>query len=144
MELDPRKLAVVTGAGGFIGGHLVAELKRRGHERIRAVDIKPLGRWYQEHEGVDNVSADLREKDACYAAADEASYVFNLAADMGGMGCIETRKADCMVSVLINTNMLLAARDLGVEHFLFGSSACVYNGERQAEPDVTALRESDA
>jgi nucleoside-diphosphate-sugar epimerase len=144
MELDPRKLVLVTGAGGFIGGHLVAELKRRGHERIRAVDIKPLGRWYQEHESVENVSADLREKDACYAASDGAAYVFNLAADMGGMGFIETHKADCMVSVLINTNLLLAARDLGVQHFLFGSSACVYNGERQSDPDVTALKESDA
>ena len=144
MELDPRKLVVVTGAGGFIGGHLVAELKRRGHERVRAVDIKPLGRWYQEHEGVENVSADLREKDACYAASEGVAYVFNLAADMGGMGFIETHKADCMVSVLINTNLLLAARDLGVEHFLFGSSACVYNAERQSAPDVTALKESDA
>src|SRR4051812_14821845 len=108
MELDQSKLVVVTGAGGFIGGHLVAELKQRGHERIRAVDIKPLGRWYQEFDGVENVSADLREKDACYAASDGASYVFNLAADMGGMGFIETHKADCMVSVLINTNLLLA------------------------------------
>ena len=144
MELDPRRLVVVTGAGGFIGGHLVAELKRRGHEQIRAVDIKPLGRWYQEHEGVENVSADLRDKDACQDASAGAAYVFNLAADMGGMGFIETHKADCMVSVLINTNMLIAARDHGVEHFMFGSSACVYNGERQTDPDVTALKESDA
>jgi nucleoside-diphosphate-sugar epimerase len=144
MELDPRKLVVVTGAGGFIGGHLVAELKRRGHERIRAVDIKPLGRWYQEHQNVENLSADLRERAPCYAASEGASYVFNLAADMGGMGFIETHKADCMVSVLINTNLLLAACDLGVEHFLFGSSACVYNAERQSDPDVTALKESDA
>jgi GDP-D-mannose 3', 5'-epimerase len=144
MELDPKRLAVVTGAGGFIGGHLVAELKRRGHERIRAVDIKPLGRWYQEHDGVENVSADLREKEPCYAACKDAAFVFNLAADMGGMGFIETHKADCMVSVLINTNMLVAARDLGVEQFLFGSSACVYNGERQSDPEVTALKESDA
>jgi nucleoside-diphosphate-sugar epimerase len=144
MQLDPKRLVVVTGAGGFIGGHLVAELRRRGHERVRAIDIKPFGRWYQEHEGVENVSADLRERDSCYAAADGASYVFNLAADMGGMGFIETHKADCMVSVLINTNMLLASRDCGVEHFMFGSSACVYNGERQSDPNVTALKESDA
>jgi GDP-D-mannose 3', 5'-epimerase len=144
MELDTRKLVVVTGAGGFIGGHLVAELKRRGHERIRAVDIKPLGRWYQEHDRVENVSADLREKEPCYAVSDGAAYVFNLAADMGGMGFIETHKADCMVSVLINTNLLLAARDHGVEHFMFGSSACVYNGDRQTDPDVTALKEADA
>jgi nucleoside-diphosphate-sugar epimerase len=144
MELDPRRLVVVTGAGGFIGGHLVAELKNRGHERIRAVDLKPLGRWYQEHEGVENVSADLREVDPCQAVSADATYVFNLAADMGGMGFIETHKADCMVSVLINTNMLIAARDHGVEHFMFGSSACVYNGERQTDPNVTALKEADA
>jgi nucleoside-diphosphate-sugar epimerase len=144
MQLDPGRLTVVTGAGGFIGGYVVAELKRRGHDRIRAVDIKPLGRWYQEHDGVENVSADLRDKEACYAAADGAAYVFNLAADMGGMGFIETHKADCMVSVLINTNMLLASRDNGVEHFMFGSSACVYNAEKQTDPDVTALKEEDA
>ena len=144
MELDPRRLVVVTGAGGFIGGHLVAELKNRGHERIRAVDLKPLGRWYQEHEDVENVSADLREVEPCQAVSADAAYVFNLAADMGGMGFIETHKADCMVSVLINTNMLIAARDHGVEHFMFGSSACVYNGERQTDTNVTALKESDA
>jgi nucleoside-diphosphate-sugar epimerase len=144
VELDRRELALVAGAGGFIGGHLVAELRRRGHERVRAVDVKRLGRWYQHHDGVENVSADLRERDACYAAAEGARYVFNLAADMGGMGFIETHKADCMVSVLINTNMLLAARDHGVEHFLFGSSACVYNGEKQTDANVTALREEDA
>jgi nucleoside-diphosphate-sugar epimerase len=144
MKPDESRLVVVTGAGGFIGGHLVAELKRRGHKRIRAVDIKPLGRWYQQHGGVENVSVDLREKDVCYAAADGANTVFNLAADMGGMGFIETHKADCMVSVLINTNMLLASRDAGVEHYLFGSSACVYNGEKQTDPDVTALKEEDA
>jgi nucleoside-diphosphate-sugar epimerase len=144
LELDRKKRVLVTGAGGFIGGHLVAELKRRGFEDIRAVDIKPLGRWYQEHDGVDNVSADLREKDACYAAADGVSYVFNLAADMGGMGFIETHKADCMVSVLINTNLLLASRDRGVERFLFGSSACVYAAGKQTDTDVTALKEEDA
>jgi nucleoside-diphosphate-sugar epimerase len=144
VELDRRKPVLVTGAGGFIGGHLVAELRRRGHERVRAVDVKPLGRWYQQHAGVENVSTDLREKEACYAAAEGARYVFNLAADMGGMGFIETHKADCMVSVLINTNMLLAARDNGVEHFLFGSSACVYNAEKQTDPKVTALKEEDA
>src|SRR5438046_3958164 len=144
VEMDRSKLVLVTGGGGFIGGHLVAELQRRGFERIRAVDLKPLGRWYQQHDGVENVSADLREKDACYAAAEGTTTVFNLAADMGGMGFIETHKADCMVSVLINTNLLLAARDHGVELFLFGSSACVYNAERQSDADVTALKEADA
>jgi nucleoside-diphosphate-sugar epimerase len=144
VELERSKLTVVTGGGGFIGGHLVAELQRRGFERLRAVDIKPTSNWYQHHEGVENVSADLRDADACLEAAAGATYVFNLAADMGGMGFIETHKADCMVSVLINTNMLLAAREHGVEHFLFGSSACVYNGERQTDPNVTALKEEDA
>jgi GDP-D-mannose 3',5'-epimerase len=144
VKLDRSESMVVTGGGGFIGGHLVAELQGRGFERIRAVDLKPLGRWYQQHDGVENVSADLREKDACYAAAEGATTVFNLAADMGGMGFIETHKADCMVSVLINTNLLLAARDHGVKNFMFGSSACVYAAGKQTDPNVTALTEQDA
>jgi GDP-D-mannose 3', 5'-epimerase len=144
LELDRKQRVLVTGGGGFIGGHLVAELKRRGFTDIRSVDIKPLGRWYQEHDGVDNVSADLREKDACFAVAEGVAYVFNLAADMGGMGFIETHKAECMLSVQINTNLLLAARDHGAERFLFASSACVYAAEHQTDTAVTALREQDA
>jgi GDP-D-mannose 3', 5'-epimerase len=144
VEMDRSRRVLVAGGGGFIGGHLVAELRRRGFEKIRAVDLKPLGRWYQEHDGVENVSADLREKEPCYAAADGATYVFNLAADMGGMGFIETHKADCMVSSLINTNLLLAARDRKVECFMFGSSACVYAAGKQTDTNVTALKEEDA
>src|SRR5256885_4459509 len=144
VEMDRSKLVLVTGGGGFIGGHLVAELQRRGYDKLRAVDLKPLGRWYQQHDGVENVSADLREKEPCYAAADGAEYVFNLAADMGGMGFIETHKADCMVSVLINTNLLLAARDHGVGTYLFASSACVYAEDKQTDTDVTALKEAEA
>jgi len=142
--MNPEKLVVVTGGGGFIGGHLVAELRRRGFGRIRSVDIKPTIEWYQRFDDVENISADLREKQACETAAAGASYVFNLAADMGGMGFIETHKADCMVSVLINTNMLIASRDAGVEEFLFGSSACVYAAEHQTDSNVTALKEADA
>jgi len=142
--MDRNKLVVVTGAGGFIGGHLVAELKRRGFDSIRAVDIKPELRWYQRHDGVENLTADLRESDACREAVADAATVFNLAADMGGMGFIETHKADCMVSVLINTHLLIASRDAGVERFMFGSSACVYAADKQTDPDVTALKEEDA
>ena len=143
-EMDRSQRVLVTGGGGFIGGHLVAELQHRGFESIRAVDLKPLGRWYQQHDGVENVSADLREKEPCRAAAEGAAYVFNLAADMGGMGFIETHKADCMVSSLINTNLLLASREHGVEHFMFGSSACVYAAGKQTDTNVTALKEEDA
>jgi nucleoside-diphosphate-sugar epimerase len=144
LGVDRNKLVVVTGAGGFIGGHVVAELKRRGFESIRAVDIKPELRWYQRHDGVENVTADLRESDACREAVAGAASVFKLAADMGGMGFIETHKADCMISVLINTHLLIASRDAGVENFMFGSSACVYAAEKQTDPDVTALKEGDA
>jgi GDP-D-mannose 3', 5'-epimerase len=142
--LGRDQLVVVTGAGGFIGGHLVAELLQRGLGNVRAVDIKPADEWYQLFPDVENLSADLRDKDACVRAANGATTVFNLAADMGGMGFIETHKADCMVSVLINTNMLIAATQAGAERFMFGSSACVYAADKQTDPDVTALREQDA
>jgi GDP-D-mannose 3',5'-epimerase len=144
MELDRGKLVVVTGGGGFIGGHLVAELRRRGFERIRSVDVKPLEDWYQSFDDVENLVLDLRDKEACEQAVDGATEVFNLAADMGGMGYIETHKADCMVSVLINTHMLIAARQAGVRRFMFGSSACVYAADKQTDPNVTALKEQDA
>jgi GDP-D-mannose 3', 5'-epimerase len=144
VEMDRSRRVLVAGGGGFIGGHLIAELRRRGFKDIRAVDLKPLGRWYQEHDDVESFSADLRERDSCSAAADGVAYVFNLAADMGGMGFIETHKADCMVSSLINTNLLLASRDNRVERFMFGSSACVYAVGKQTDPNVTALREEDA
>ena len=142
--LDKKDLVVVTGGGGFIGGHLVAELRRRGHSRIRAVDCKPQEEWYQPFADVDNRVLDLQERAACLAAADDARYIFNLAADMGGMGFIELNKAACMLSVLINTHMLMAARDAKVERFFFSSSACVYAAEKQTMAAVTPLRESDA
>jgi GDP-D-mannose 3',5'-epimerase len=142
--MDRGEQVVVTGGGGFIGGHLVAELQRRGFERIRSVDVKPFERWYQVIDGVENVQLDLREREACDQALDGAKSVFNLAADMGGMGFIENNKAACMISVLINTHLLLAARDAAAERFLFASSACVYNADKQTDTDVTALKEADA
>ena len=104
-------LIVVTGGGGFIGGHLVADLNKRGYRRIRSVDLKPIDEWYQVVHGVENIQADLQDMDACDRSARNARLIFNLAADMGGMGFIETHKADCMLSVLINTNMLRASRE---------------------------------
>jgi nucleoside-diphosphate-sugar epimerase len=137
-------LVVVTGGGGFIGGHLVADLVEHGYKRVRSVDIKPIEDWYQVVPGVENQVADLREKDACQRAAKKARYIFNLAADMGGMGFIETHRAECMLSVLINTNMLVAARDCKADRFFYSSSACVYAADKQTSADVVPLKEEDA
>lgn len=134
---------LVTGAGGFIGGWLARALIERG-KRVRCVDIKPLPEWYQVHPDADSVVADLRGREACRAAADGASQVYNLAADMGGMGFIETHKAECMLSVLINTHMLMGAREAGASRYFFGSSACVYAAEKQTDAAVVALKEEDA
>jgi GDP-D-mannose 3', 5'-epimerase len=138
------KAAVVCGGGGFIGGHLVKSLLADGVNVIRAVDVKPMEDWYQVSSEAENVVADLKDKDSCYRAANGAEVVFQLAADMGGMGFIESNKALCMLSVLTNTHMLLAARDCGVERFFYSSSACVYNGEKQKDAQVIPLKESDA
>jgi GDP-D-mannose 3',5'-epimerase len=135
---------VVCGAGGFIGGHLVKDLLARGVHVIRAVDIKPLNDWYQVANGVENLVLDLKEKDNCLIAARGADHVYQLAADMGGMGFIENNKALCMLNVLTSTNMLVAAQQTGVRRFFYASSACVYNAQKQTRPDVIALKESDA
>jgi len=137
-------LLVVAGGGGFIGGHLVADLVRQGYTRIRSVDIKPIHDWCQVFSEANNLQLDLRQRDACNQAVRGARLIFNLAADMGGMGFIETHKADCMLSVMINTNMLLAARDHQAERFFYSSSACVYAADKQTSPDVLPLKESDA
>jgi nucleoside-diphosphate-sugar epimerase len=137
------KKILVAGAGGFIGGHLVKELVRKGNS-VRAVDIKPLNEWYQITEGVDNLVLDLRLRDNCYTALNGFNEVFNLAADMGGMGFIENNKAACMISVLINTHLLIAARDCGIDRFFYASSACVYNGDKQTDPNNPGLKEADA
>ena len=143
MKLKNVKV-VVCGAGGFIGGHLVKSLLDNGANVIRAVDVKPIDEWYQTSSGVTNLVLDLKDKDSCMMAADGAEVVFQLAADMGGMGFIENNKALCMLSVLTNTHMLMAAREKRVERFFYSSSACVYNGDKQKNPDVIALKEEDA
>jgi nucleoside-diphosphate-sugar epimerase len=137
------KKIVVAGAGGFIGGHLVKELSKKGHI-IRAVDIKPLNEWYQVSESADNLVMDLRLRDNCFQAVNGYNEVFNLAADMGGMGFIENNKAACMISVLINTHLLIASKDCGIERFFYASSACVYNGDKQTDINNPGLKETDA
>ncbi|MGH9267188.1 MAG: NAD-dependent epimerase/dehydratase family protein, partial [Acidimicrobiales bacterium] len=141
--MGDERLAVVAGAGGFIGGHLVADLLRRG-VAVRAVDVKAVHEWYQVLPGAENLELDLRDVEACHKAVDSAGHVYNLAADMGGMGFIENNRALCMLSVLINTHLLMAARDAGAGRFFFSSSACVYAGSKQASPEVQGLNESDA
>jgi GDP-D-mannose 3',5'-epimerase len=143
MSLKGEK-AVVCGAGGFIGGHLVKHLISKGIDVVRAVDIKPLDDWYQVTDGVENLSLDLKDAGNCVTAAKGVTTVYQLAADMGGMGFIENNKALCMLSVLTNTHMLMAARQEGVGRFFYASSACVYNGEKQTDANVVALKESDA
>lgn len=137
-------LVLVTGAGGFIGGSLVASLRKQGYRRIRAVDIKPLNYWYQRFGDVENLCLDLNEKQNCEIAARDAHDIYNLAANMGGMGFIEKNKALCMLSVLINTQMLQAAVKYGVARYFYSSSACVYNGDKQTSFEAPLLKEADA
>ena len=127
-------LVIVAGGGGFIGGHLVADLLSEGH-RVRSVDLKPFDEWYQVHEDAENILMDLCLKDACADALAGADQVYNLAADMGGMGFIENNKALCMLSVLINTHLLQAAQQHEVQRFFYSSSACVYAADKQTDPD---------
>jgi GDP-D-mannose 3', 5'-epimerase len=141
---EKNDLIVVAGGGGFIGGHLIADFLKSGYTNLRAVDVKPFDQWYQKFDGVENQVLDLQDLANCRRAVEGAAQIYNLAADMGGMGFIELNKAACMLSVLINTHLLLAARDAGVKRFFFSSSACVYNADKQRDPNVTALKEEDA
>lgn len=140
----PDDLIVVTGAGGFIGGALVRYFHERGFQRLRAVDKKPLPHWYQRVPGVENLCLDLSERANCERVCQDAVEVYNLAADMGGMGFIERFRVECLRSVLINTHMTEAAYRAGVQRYFFSSSACVYNTELQKDPNSRALKESDA
>ena len=142
--IDKDDLILVTGAGGFIGGSLIADLVKQGFQKIRAVDMKPFEQWYQVFENVENIQADLTKREACDQACRDARYIYNLAADMGGMGFIELNKSECMLSVLINTHMLQAAKENRVERFFFSSSACVYAAGKQVITDVAPLKEEDA
>jgi GDP-D-mannose 3',5'-epimerase len=134
---------VVCGGGGFIGGHLAADLLRQGN-KVRAVDVKPFEEWFQMSPEAENLQLDLRDKENCARAVADAEFVYNLAADMGGMGFIENNKALCMLSVLINTHLLMAAKDAGVKRFFYASSACAYAADKQTDENVTALKEEDA
>jgi GDP-D-mannose 3', 5'-epimerase len=143
-ELKHDDLIVIAGAGGFIGGSLVHYFHDLGYTRIRAVDKKPLRSWYQRIPGVENLCLDLSQSESCVRAVENAVEVYNLAADMGGMGFIERFRVECMRSSLINTHMIEAAYQAGVNRYFFASSACVYNTLLQQDPNVRALKESDA
>jgi nucleoside-diphosphate-sugar epimerase len=143
-DLKQDDLIVITGAGGFIGGSLVRYFHDLGYTHIRAVDKKPLMNWYQRIPGVESLCLDLSQSKACVRAVENAVEVYNFAADMGGMGFIERFRVECMRSSLINTHMLEAAYQAGVNRYFFSSSACVYNTDLQQDPNVRALKESDA
>jgi nucleoside-diphosphate-sugar epimerase len=134
---------LVCGAGGFIGGHLAIRLMEEGHELICA-DIKPKELWFQYFEKNKNFSLDLKDHNNCLKVSEEVDFVFNMACNMGGMGFIENNKAECMLSVLINTNMLRACLHHKIKKYFFSSSACVYNGSKQENNFIEGLKESDA
>jgi nucleoside-diphosphate-sugar epimerase len=137
------EVILVAGGGGFIGGELVRQLLDEGAD-VRSVDVKPIDEWYQVHEAAHNVELDLQRLEHCRTAVAGTQKIYNLAADMGGMGFIENNKALCMLSVLINTHLLEAARDAEVQRFFYSSSACVYAADKQTDPDNPGLKESDA
>jgi len=135
--------ALVAGGGGFIGGHMTRRLLDEGW-RVRAVDFRPIPEWHHSTPGIDNRVLDLRIRESCRAAVEGVDAVYNLACDMGGMGFISAHRVDCMISVLINTHLLMEANAAGVKQYFFSSSACVYNTDKQENPDSPALREEDA
>ena len=143
-KLAKNDLILITGAGGFIGGALARYFHDLGYTRIRAVDRKPLAEWYQRVPGVECLSMDLSEKENAVRAAEGAVEVYNLAADMGGMGFIERFRVECLRSILINTYLIEAAWRAGTARYFFSSSACAYNTDLQKDPQARALKESDA
>ena len=143
-DLKKDDLILIAGAGGFIGGSLTRYFHHQGFTRIRAVDKKPLPLWYQRIPGVESLCMDLSEKENAVRAVQGAAEVYNLAADMGGMGFIERFRIECLRSILINTHLVEAAYQAGVQRYFFSSSACAYNTTLQQDPNVRALKESDA
>jgi GDP-D-mannose 3',5'-epimerase len=143
-ELKKDDLILITGAGGFIGGTLTRYFHNQGFTRIRAVDKKPLPKWYQRIPGVESLCMDLSEKENAVQAVQGTTEVYNLAADMGGMGFIERFRVECLRSVLINTHMIEAAYRAGVRRYFYSSSACAYNTTLQQDTIVRPLKESDA
>jgi GDP-D-mannose 3',5'-epimerase len=139
-----KKMILIAGGGGFIGGHFVGQLLQEASNDVRVVDIKPLDEWYQVHEGAENIRGDLKDPQVARDAAVGIHDVYNLACDMGGMGFIENNKALCMLSVLINTNLLKSSADSDVQRYFYSSSACVYNADKQRDENVTPLSEGDA
>ena len=144
VKVPKSEKILVAGAGGFIGGWIINDLLSKGYNNIRAIDIKPVSNWYQKFEEVENQSIDLKDPVNTLAATSEIGTVYNLAADMGGMGFIEKNKALCMMSVLINTNLLESSRLNGVNKYFFASSACVYNQSHQRDTKNPGLKEADA
>jgi nucleoside-diphosphate-sugar epimerase len=148
VEKDPKAnkndLIVITGGGGFIGGNLALYFKKKGFTRIRAVDKKPVYEWYLRVPGVENICLDVSEPAHCERVCEDAVEVYNLAADMGGMGFIERFRVECLRSILINTHMVEAAYNAGARRYFYSSSACAYNTTLQKDPKVRALKESDA
>ena len=135
---------VICGGGGFIAGALARHFRNQGFTRIRAIDKKPLPEWYQRVPGVECLCMDLSDEDNCKRACEDAVEVYNLAADMGGMGFIERFRIECLRSILINTHLVEAAYRAGAERYFYSSSACAYNTDLQKDPNVRALKESDA
>ena len=142
--MNKDDLIVIAGAGGFIAGALARYFHDKGFTRIRAIDRKPVPQWYQRVPGVESISMDLSVQENAVKAVEGAVEVYNLAADMGGMGFIENNRVDCLRSILINTHMIEAAYRAGTARFFFSSSACAYNTTLQQDPNVRALKESDA
>ena len=137
------KKFLIVGAGGFIGGHLVKRLLDEGNS-VRGVDLKPFELWFQKFEKAESFSLNMEEYENCLKMSDNIDYVINLACNMGGIGFIENNKADCMLSVLINTNLLRACSKNNVKRYFFSSSACAYNKDLQNDPNIQGLKESDA